>query len=158
MRFTTGVQSPSQAMPLPSTEKVYSEKITRIVDDIFTLNLLEVADLNALLKARLNISDAPVMMAGSAPAAAQPKVEEEEEAAAPVAVQTSFTVKLTKFDPSKKVAIIKEIKNLVEGMNLVQAKKFVESAPAVVKADIAKDEAEKVKEALIAVGGEVTVE
>merc|ERR1719481_2213103 len=144
-------------MPLPSKEKVYSEKITKIVDDISTLNLLEVADLNALLKARLNISDAPVMMAGSAPAAAQPKVEEEEEAA-PVAVQTSFTVKLTKFDPSKKVAIIKEIKNLVEGMNLVQAKKFVESAPAVVKADIAKDEAEKVKEALLAVGGECEIE
>ena len=46
-----------------------------IVDQISTLNLLEVADLNALLKSRLNISDAPVMMAGSAPAAAQPKVE-----------------------------------------------------------------------------------
>ena len=52
-------------------------------------------------------------------------------------------MKLNKFDPAKKVAIIKEIKSLVEGMNLVQAKKFVESAPAVVKADIAKDEAEK---------------
>merc|ERR1719189_3544867 len=156
--FTTGVPSSSQAMPLPSLEKVYSEKITKIVDDISTLNLLEVADLNALLKARLNISDAPVMMAGSAPAAAQPKVEKEEEAAAPVAVQTSFTVKLTKFDPAKKVAIIKEIKNLVEGMNLVQAKKFVESAPAVVRADIAKDEAEKIQAALQAVGGECVVE
>ena len=48
--------------------------------------------------------------------------------------------------------------NLVEGMNLVQAKKFVESAPAVVKADIAKDEADKVKEALLAVGGECEIE
>merc|ERR1712098_790164 len=153
-----GVASANQALPLPSKEKVYSEKITKIVDDISTLNLLEVADLNALLKARLNISDAPVMMAGSEPTAAHPKVDEEEEEAAPVAVQTSFTVKLTKFDPSKKVAIIKEIKNLVEGMNLVQAKKFVESAPAVVKADIAKDEAEKVEEALLAVGGECEIE
>merc|ERR1712007_44409 len=98
----------------------------------------EVADLNSLLKSRLNISDAPVMMAGAAappPAAAAPAEEEEE--AAPQVIQTSFTVKLNKFDASKKVAIIKEIKNLVEGMNLVQAKKFVESAPAVVKADIA---------------------
>ena len=91
------------------------------------------------------------------------------------------------------VAIIKEIKNLVEGMNLVQvwntnfrhsvpfpnencksslktfafyiihlfplqAKKFVESAPAVVKSDIAKDEAEKIQAALQAVGGECVVE
>merc|ERR1739842_281999 len=105
-------------------------------------------------KSKLNISDAPVMMAGAAAAA---PVEEEEEAA-PQVIQTSFTVKLNKFDASKKVAIIKEIKALVEGMNLVQAKKFVESAPAVVKADIAKDEAEKIQAALQAVGGECVVE
>merc|ERR1712226_787981 len=120
---------------------------------------LEVADLNSLLKSKLNISDAPVMMAGAAapaPAASAP-VEEEEEAA-PQVIQTSFTVKLNKFDAAKKVAIIKEIKNLVEGMNLVQAKKFVESAPAVVKADIAKDEAEKILAALVAVGGEGIIE
>ena len=55
--------------------QVYPEKICKIVDDISTLNLLEVADLNALLKARLNISDAPVMMAGGAPAPAVAKVE-----------------------------------------------------------------------------------
>merc|ERR1712080_697386 len=108
--------------------------------------------------ARLNISDAPVMMAGPATAAAPAAKEEEEEEAAPQVIQTSFTVKLNKFDPAKQVAIIKEIKNLVEGMNLVQAKKFVEGAPAVVKADIAKDEAEKILAALVAVGGEVTVE
>ena len=85
-------------------------------------------------------------------------LQEEEEVSAPQAIQTSFTVKLQKFDADKKVAIIKEIKNLVEGMNLVQAKKFVESCPAVVKADIAKDEAEKIKTALAAVGGEATIE
>jgi large subunit ribosomal protein L7/L12 len=36
-------------------------------------------------------------------------------------VQTSFTVKLLKFDEKQKVALIKEVKNLLEGMNLVQA-------------------------------------
>ena len=56
------------------------------------------------------------------------------------------------------MAIIKAIKSLVEGMNLVQAKKFVESAPAVVKADIAKDEAEKILVALEAVGGKAVIE
>ena len=56
------------------------------------------------------------------------------------------------------MAVIKQIKALVEGMNLVQAKKFVESAPATVKTDIAKDEAEKIKEALAAVGAEAEIE
>ena len=151
--------------------QVYSEKITRIVEDISSLNLLEVskayilrsqpkyishlmylrqvADLNSLLKSKLNISDAPVMMAGAAapaPAAAAPvevwprqnfvlfcvlsscvetnmrrgsqkisvfkttrtglhlKSSQEEEEQAPQVIQTSFTVKLNKFDAAKKVA------------------------------------------------------
>ena len=137
--------------------QVYPEKIVTIVDQISGLNLLEVADLNSLLKSKLNISDAPVMMSGG-PVAAPKVEEEEEEVAAPTAVQTSFTVKLEKFDATKKVAIIKQIKSIVEGMNLVQAKKFVESAPAVVKADISKEEADKIKESLSALGGECTIE
>lgn len=43
---------------------------------------------------------------------------------APVKVQTEFTVKLMKFDETKKVALIKEIKALIEGMNLVQVQVF----------------------------------
>ena len=87
---------------------------------------------------------------GGAPAA---PAKEEEEEQAPAAVQTSFTLKLDAFDAGKKVALIKEIKNNIEGMNLVQAKKFVESAPAVVKTDLSKEEAEKLKTVLEAAGG-----
>ncbi|KAL1457646.1 hypothetical protein WDU94_007854 [Cyamophila willieti] len=88
----------------------------------------------------------------AAPAAAP--VEEEEEKI----VQSLFTVKLVKFDDKQKVPLIKEIKTLIEGMNLVQAKKFVESAPAVVKADVTKEEAEALKIQLAKVGGEVSFE
>ena len=62
------------------------------------------------------------------------------------------------FAADKKVALIKEIKNNVEGMNLVQAKKFVESAPTVVKTDLSKDEAEALKSTLEAVGGSCKIE
>merc|ERR1712126_418918 len=115
------------------------------------LTLIEVAELNKLLKTALNIPDAPMMAYGAAPAA--PAKEEEAEEEPKAKVQTSFTLKLTQFNESKKIALIKEIKNLVEGMNLVQAKKFVESLPAVVRADIPKEEAEKLKESITAAGG-----
>ena len=62
------------------------------------------------------------------------------------------------FDTAKKVTLIKEIKNLVEGMNLVQAKKFVESCPMVVKGDLSKDEAEKLSQALSAAGATCKIE
>ena len=89
----------SQTLSMPDSDstspdsKKYPDKIVSIVDHISQLTLLEVADLNELLKAKLKITDAPVMMAGSfagAPAAAAP--EEEEEAAHPVAVQVTDTM------------------------------------------------------------------
>lgn len=141
---------------IQGTEKVYPPKIEKIVDEISQLTLLEVCDLNELLKTRLKIKDGPVMaMAG--PVAAAPKEEEEEEAA-PKVEKNAFTVKLVKFDDAKKITIIKELKNIIPDINLVQAKKFVEAVPQIVKADIMKEEAEKLKAALEAVGGVVELE
>lgn len=146
-------------IPPPHAEgqpKIYTPKIEKIVTDISQLSLLEVADLNELLKKTLNIQDAP-MMAMGAMAAPAPKEEEEEEVA-PRQEKMAFAVKVTKFEDGKKVQLIKAIKSLIPNMNLVQAKKFVESCPQVVKADIPKDEAEKMKEELVAVGASVEIE
>ncbi|KAJ8728374.1 hypothetical protein PYW08_016759 [Mythimna loreyi] len=145
------------SIPVPEgVDKPVSPKIEKIVSEITNLNLLEVSELSQVLKKRLNLPDAPVMPVGGF-AVAAPAAQEEEEAT-PKAVKTSFTVKLTKFDDKQKVALIKEVKSLLEGFNLVQAKKFVESVPTVVKADVSKDEAEKLKEALSKVGGVIEIE
>ncbi|CAG9785937.1 unnamed protein product [Diatraea saccharalis] len=146
-------------IPVPDgVEKPVSPRIEKIVNEITTLNLLEVSELSQVLKKRLNLPDAPVMpIGGFAMTAAAPAAQEEEDAA-PKSVKTSFTVKMTKFDDKQKVALIKEVKGLLEGFNLVQAKKFVESVPTVVKADISKDEAEKLKEALTKVGAVIEIE
>lgn len=156
---TASVTEAPLQVPQPEGEaKKFSPKIENLVKEITKLNLIEVGELSDLLKKRLNLPDAPLMPAGgflSVPASAA--VEEEDETATRK-VQTAFTVKLVKFDDKQKVALIKEVKNLLEGMNLVQAKKFVESAPTVVKADLPKDEAEKLKEALCKVGAECVIE
>ena len=114
LRFLPSRCMSSEAMPLPSDDvgqaKVYPPKITAIVDQIAQLNLIEVADLNELLKKRLNISDAPVMMTGAVAAPSAQQKEEEAAEEAPQAVQTSFTLKLDGFAADKKVALIKEIK------------------------------------------------
>lgn len=147
------------APPPEGVQKPVNPKLEGIANSIAALNLLEVSELSALLKKKLNLPETafvPQMAAGPArPAAA---AAEEEEEAAPKKVQTSFKVKLVKFDEKQKVALIKEVKNLLEGMNLVQAKKFVESAPTVVKEDIPKDEAEKLKEALSKAGAVIEIE
>lgn len=83
---------------------------------------------------------------------------EDEEEAAPAKVQTAFKVKMVKFDEKQKVALIKEIKGIFDGMNLVQAKKFVESVPTMVKEDLSKEEAEKLKESLTKIGAVIEIE
>ncbi|GBN61591.1 hypothetical protein AVEN_128950-1 [Araneus ventricosus] len=108
--------------------------------------------LNVLCRKKLNIKDVPMMM-GAVPVAAPAAAGDEEGDSEPQMTKSSFTIKLASFDTAKKIALIKEVKNLMEGMNLVQAKQFIESAPQVLKADIAKDEAENIKKSLEAVGG-----
>ncbi|XP_033630521.1 39S ribosomal protein L12, mitochondrial-like [Asterias rubens] len=151
----------SDAIPAPPLdgEIKYPEKISRIVEQISSLTVAEVADLNKLLKQTLGIQDAPVMAMGGFAAPAQ---EQEDDEDADVVVKpkekTQFTVKLTKFDETSKVKLIKQIKALTSGMNLVQAKKFVESAPQVVKADVSKTEAEEMKKQLEEAGGSCEIE
>ncbi|NWI87698.1 DIC protein, partial [Pitta sordida] len=126
----------------------------QLVRDIAGLTLLEVADLNALLKETLKIPDVGVMPAAAAaslqPAQAAPQEEED----VPLKKEkTHFTVRLTELKAADKVKLIKEVKNFVPGVNLVQAKKLVESLPQEIKANASKEEAEKIKAALEAAGG-----
>ncbi|XP_027745596.1 39S ribosomal protein L12, mitochondrial [Empidonax traillii] len=158
----TGPARRSEALagaPLDTAAKEYSPKVRQLVRDIAGLTLLEVADLNALLKETLKIPDVGVMPAAAAasvvPAQAAPQEEEE----VPLKKEkTHFTVRLTELKPADKVKLIKEVKNFVPGVNLVQAKKLVESLPQEIKANASKEEAEKIKAALEAAGGTVVLE
>ncbi|KAL9111247.1 MAG: hypothetical protein Q9227_004325 [Pyrenula ochraceoflavens] len=137
-------------------------KISAIVDQISQLTLLETADLVSSLKSRLNIPDLPVGGFAAPPpgapgaAAAAPAVEEEEEAPKPAA-KTTFTLKLQKFEAAAKPKIIKEIKSML-GLSLVDSKKFVESAPKVMREGVPKEEAEKIVKTVKDLGGEVSMD
>jgi len=92
---------------------------------------------------------------GAAPAVAAPVVEEE---AAPAQQEkTLFNLKLDSFEASAKPKIIKEIKSML-GLSLVDSKKFVESAPKMMKEGVPKEEAEKIVAALKGLGGVVVME
>ncbi|KAI9815508.1 MAG: hypothetical protein M1827_002642 [Pycnora praestabilis] len=142
----------STAAAVPSNPKVAG-----IVDQISELTLLETADLVSSLKSRLNIPDMPMGgFAAAAPAAAAAPVEEEE--AAPAAQEkTLFNLRLQSFEATAKPKIIKEIKSML-GLSLVDSKKFVESAPKIMKEGVPKDEGEKIVETLKGLGGVVVME
>lgn len=89
--------------------------------------------------------------------AAPTAVVEEEEAAPAQQEKTLFTLKLQSFDAGAKPKIIKEIKSML-GLSLVDSKKFVESAPKLMKEGVPKEEAEKIVATLKGLGGVVVME
>lgn len=95
--------------------------------------------------------------AAAGPAAPAAAPVEEEEAAPAAQEKTLFNLKLEGFEAASKPKIIKEIKSML-GLSLVDSKKFVESAPKVMREGVPKEEAEKIVETLKALGGKVVME
>ena len=121
-----------------------SEKITASLDEIKSLTILEVADLVKALEEEFGVSAAPVAAVAVGGAAA-PAAEE----------KTEFDVVLASFG-DKKLDVIKAVREIT-GLGLKEAKELVESAPKAIKEAVAKDEAEKIKEALTAAGATVEI-
>ncbi|KAL9085465.1 MAG: hypothetical protein Q9165_007615 [Trypethelium subeluteriae] len=162
-RSTTAVCRYAASRRWQSTEAgaPSNAKIAGIVDQISQLTLLETADLVSTLKSRLNIPDLPVGGFAAPPPgpvnqAAASAVEEEEEA--PKAREkTLFNLKLQSFEASAKPKVIKEIKSML-GLSLVDSKKFVESAPKMMKEGVPKEEGEKIVEAMKGLGAVAVME
>merc|ERR1712168_945751 len=136
--------------------EVFAPHIETIVDSIGKLTILEVTQLNSLMKKRFNLSD--VSMVAPVEPTEAPKVEVEEVEEAPAVIQTAFDVKLVEFNPKDKVKTIKTVKQNVEGLNLVQAKGIVEKAPIVLASGLDKEAADKLAQVFIDIGCKMTVE
>ncbi|KAI0091949.1 ribosomal protein L7/L12 C-terminal domain-containing protein [Irpex rosettiformis] len=147
--LATAAPAESSSAPLPS-----DPRLVKIVDDISGLTLLQAADLVTLLKSRLNIQEIAMPSAAPAPvaAAAEAPVEEKPKE------KTVFNVKLESFDAAAKPKIIREVKAMIPNLTLIDAKKFVESLPKVLKENVAKEDAEKLKKAFTDLGGVVVLE
>jgi large subunit ribosomal protein L7/L12 len=119
--------------------------LTKIVDDLSSLTVLEAAELSKLLEEKWGVSAAaPVAAAAAGPAgAAAPAVEE----------KTEFDVVLTAVG-DKKINVIKEVR-AITGLGLKEAKDLVEGAPKTVKEAATKAEAESIKAKLEEVGAKV---
>jgi large subunit ribosomal protein L7/L12 len=117
--------------------------LSKIVETLSSLTVLEAADLAKMLEEKWGVS-AAAAVAVAGPAAA---------AAAPVEAQTEFTVLLMAAG-DKKIEVIKEVRALT-GLGLKEAKDLVEGAPKAVKEGVNKEEADKVKAQLEKAGAKV---
>ena len=121
--------------------------LSKIVDELSELTVLEAAELSKMLEEKWGVSAAaPVAVAAVGGAAAAPAEEE----------KTEFDVILAEFDSGKKINVIKEVR-AITGLGLKEAKDLVEAHPKPIKEGIAKDEADKLKEQLEGAGAKVDI-
>jgi large subunit ribosomal protein L7/L12 len=120
--------------------------LAKIVDTLSSLTVLEAADLAKMLEEKWGVSAAAAVAVAAGPAAGGA-------AAAAVEEQTEFTVMLAAIG-DKKIEVIKEVR-AITGLGLKEAKDLVEAAPKAVKEGVGKDEGEKIKKTLEAVGAKV---
>ena len=119
--------------------------LSKIVEDLSKLTVLEAAELSKLLEEKWGVSAAaPVAVAAAGGGAV---------AAAPVEEKTEFDVVLTDVG-AQKINVIKEVR-AITGLGLKEAKDLVEAAPKAVKEAVSKDEAEKIKAQLEGAGAKV---
>jgi large subunit ribosomal protein L7/L12 len=123
--------------------------LTKIVDDLSSLTVLEAAQLSKLLEEKWGVSAAAPVAVAAAPGAAGGA------AAAAVEEQTEFTVVLATAG-EKKINVIKEVR-AITSLGLKEAKDLVEGAPKPVKEGVSKDEAAKLKKQLEDAGATVEV-
>lgn len=124
--------------------------LSKLVDELSALTVLEAAELSKMLEEKWGVSAAaPVAVAavgGGAGAAAPAAVEEE---------KTEFDVVLADAG-DKKINVIKEVR-AITGLGLKEAKDLVEGAPKVVKEAVSKEDAAKFKKQLEEAGAKVEV-
>lgn len=123
-----------------------NEKVTKLIDDVKGLSVLELSELVKALEEEFGVSAAaPVAVAAAVPGAAAPVAEE----------KTEFEVVL-KAAGADKIKVIKVVRE-VTGLGLKEAKDMVDGAPKTVKENVSKDEAAQIEAKFKEVGATVEI-
>lgn len=121
-----------------------SDKVTKLIEDVKGLTVLELSELVKALEEEFGVSAAaPVAVAAAPAAGAAPAAEE----------KTEFDLILADAGGNK-MPVIKLVKEIT-GLGLKEAKELVDNAPKPIKEGIAKADAENLKKQLEEAGAKV---
>ena len=119
------------------------EKIERLLEEIDSLTVVELADLVKAIEEKYGVSAVAAAAPAAGGAAAGAAAEE----------KSSFNVVLTDAG-DQKIKVIKVVRDAT-GLGLKEAKDIVDGAPKTIKEGVAKDEAEELKAKFVEVGATV---
>jgi large subunit ribosomal protein L7/L12 len=125
----------------------------KLVEQLSSLTVLEVAGLVKQLEEKWGVSAAAPVAVAAAPVGgaaagggAAPAAEE----------KTTFDVILKEMGANK-IGVIKEVRGAVPGLGLAEAKALVEGAPKTIKEGVTKQEADEIKKKVEAAGAKVEI-
>ncbi len=124
-----------------------SEKVTKLIEDVKALTVLELSELVKALEEEFGVSAAAPVAVAAAPAAGG--------AAAPAEEKTEFNVVL-KDVGADKIKVIKVVREAT-GLGLKEAKDLVDGAPKTIKENVSKDEAASLEAKFKEVGATVEI-
>ncbi len=124
-----------------------SEKVTKLIEEVKSLTVLELSELVKALEEEFGVSAAAPMAVAAAPATggAAPAAEE----------KTEFDV-ILKSGGESKIKVVKAVKDIT-GLGLKEAKAVVDEAPKPVKEKVSKEVAEDIKKQLEELGATVEI-
>lgn len=124
-----------------------SDKVTKLIEDVKALTVLELSELVKALEEEFGVSAAAPVAVAAAPAAGSGATAADE--------KSEFEVVL-KSAGANKVAVIKVVKEIT-GLGLKEAKEIVDGAPKTLKEGVSKEDSEAIKAKLTEAGAEVEV-
>jgi len=125
-----------------------ADKITKIMEDVKSLTVLELNELVKSLEEEFGVSAAAMMTVAPTNGGTAGGAAEEE--------QTEFTV-ILKSPGASKIPVIKIVRELT-GLGLKEAKAVVDEAPKAVKENVSKEEADAAAAKLQEAGAEVEIQ
>lgn len=141
-----------------------SDRVFRLVEEISSMQCVEVAQLWSIVKNKAGVKEDPVIgvlnpgaaaglahmaKSGGGGGADVEEVKKEE--------KSVFELKLESFEAASKLKIIKEIRAFTE-LGLKEAKDLVEKTPSIFKRGVPKDEAQQIIDKMKAAGANVIME
>ena len=128
--------------------------LEKIIDEISEMTVLELSELVKALEEKFGVSASamPAMAVAGVPAAPGAEADGDGEEAAE---KTEFDVQIKEIG-GQKIPLIKEVRSIT-GLGLKEAKEKVESAPVVIQEGVNREDAEKTKEQLEAIGAVVEI-
>lgn len=125
-----------------------SEKVTKLIEDVKALTVLELSELVKALEEEFGVSAAAPVAVAAAPAAGGV-------AAAPAEEKTEFNV-ILKDVGADKIKVIKVVREAT-GLGLKEAKDLVDGAPKTIKENVSKDEATSLEAKFKEVGATIEI-